>query len=149
MAEAKAGEAQKDKKADLDKEAEGETSKGKVNRMVAIGIVVLVAVIGSGVFFAFKFVEGERQRALNEWQIRLGIVADSRVADINDWFDGNFDVIAELTENASLQIYLTELSDSKGASAALSSEVAVLSMRRAMNGFVGPADILGALPAEL
>jgi response regulator RpfG family c-di-GMP phosphodiesterase len=114
MAEAKAGEAQKDKKADLDKEAEGETSKGKVNRMVAIGIVVLLAVIGSGVFFAFKFVEGERQRALNEWQIRLGIVADSRVADINDWFDGNFDVIAELTENASLQLYLTELSDSKG-----------------------------------
>lgn len=34
-----------------------------------------------------------------------------------------------------------QLSDSKGASAALSSEVAVLSMRRAMNGFVGPADI--------
>ncbi|MCI0361406.1 MAG: MmgE/PrpD family protein [Planctomycetaceae bacterium] len=34
-----------------------------------------------------------------------------------------------------------QLSDSKGASAALSSEVAVLSMRRAMRGFVGPADI--------
>lgn len=34
-----------------------------------------------------------------------------------------------------------QLSDSKGASAALSAEVAVLSARRAMNGFVGPADI--------
>lgn len=34
-----------------------------------------------------------------------------------------------------------QLSDSKGASAAVSAEVAVLSMRRAMNGFVGPADI--------
>jgi 2-methylcitrate dehydratase len=34
-----------------------------------------------------------------------------------------------------------QLSDSKGASAAISSEVAVLSMRRAMRGFVGPADI--------
>jgi 2-methylcitrate dehydratase len=34
-----------------------------------------------------------------------------------------------------------QLSDSKGASAALSAEVAVLSMRRAMRGFVGPADI--------
>jgi len=34
-----------------------------------------------------------------------------------------------------------QLSDSKGASAALSSEAAVLSMRRAMRGFVGPADI--------
>ena len=34
-----------------------------------------------------------------------------------------------------------QLSDSKGASAALSAEIAVLSMKRAMNGFVGPADI--------
>ena len=35
-----------------------------------------------------------------------------------------------------------QLSDSKGASAAISSEVAVLSIRRAMRGFVGPADVL-------
>ncbi len=34
-----------------------------------------------------------------------------------------------------------QLSDSKGASAALSAEVAVMSMRRAMRGFIGPADI--------
>ena len=34
-----------------------------------------------------------------------------------------------------------QLSDSKGASAAISTEVAVLAMRRAMRGFVGPADI--------
>jgi 2-methylcitrate dehydratase len=34
-----------------------------------------------------------------------------------------------------------QLSDSKGASAAVSSEVAVLSARRALRGFVGPADV--------
>lgn len=34
-----------------------------------------------------------------------------------------------------------QLSDSKGASAAISSEVAVLSMKRAMMGFIGPKDI--------
>ncbi|MGI9015239.1 MAG: MmgE/PrpD family protein, partial [Phycisphaerales bacterium] len=34
-----------------------------------------------------------------------------------------------------------QLSDSKGASAAISTEVAVLSMQRAMDGFVGPKDI--------
>ncbi len=34
-----------------------------------------------------------------------------------------------------------QLSDSKGASAAISAEAAVLSMRRAMRGFIGPADI--------
>merc|ERR1719436_2093704 len=34
-----------------------------------------------------------------------------------------------------------QLSDSKGASAAISTEAAVLSMRRAMRGFVGPKDV--------
>jgi len=34
-----------------------------------------------------------------------------------------------------------QLSDSKGASAAISTEAAVLAMRRAMRGFVGPADV--------
>jgi 2-methylcitrate dehydratase len=34
-----------------------------------------------------------------------------------------------------------QLSDSKGASAAISTEVAILSMRRAMRGFIGPRDI--------
>jgi 2-methylcitrate dehydratase len=34
-----------------------------------------------------------------------------------------------------------QLSDSKGASAAISAEVAVVSMRRAMRGFIGPADV--------
>lgn len=34
-----------------------------------------------------------------------------------------------------------QLSDSKGASAAISTEAAVLSMRRAMRGFIGPRDI--------
>src|SRR5262245_47547027 len=37
--------------------------------------------------------------------------------------------------------YGEQLSDSKGASAAISAEVAVLSMQRAMRGFTGPADI--------
>lgn len=35
----------------------------------------------------------------------------------------------------------TQLSDSKGASAALSTEVALMCLKRAMMGFVGPADI--------
>ena len=76
--------AQNQSKRDLDKEAADATPKGKVNRIVAIGVAVLVVVIAAGVFFSFRFVEDERQRALNEWQIRLGIVADSRVAAINE-----------------------------------------------------------------
>jgi 2-methylcitrate dehydratase len=34
-----------------------------------------------------------------------------------------------------------QLSDSKGASAALSTEAAIMSIQRAMKGFIGPKDI--------
>ncbi len=100
-------------KPDLDKEAAEAAPRGKVNRIVAIGVLVLVVVITAGVFFSFRFVEDERQRALNEWQIRLGIVADSRVAAINEWIQGNFYTIRDLTENASLQLYLTEIAQAR------------------------------------
>ena len=101
---------------DLDKEAEAETPKGRVNQVVALSAAILVIVIGAGVFFSFQFVESERLRTLNEWQIRLGIVADSRVAEINNWVEDNFDTIAELTENASLQLYMTELEGARSSS---------------------------------
>lgn len=94
--------------------AEEEVPRRRVNTIVAVSIVVLALIVAAGVYFSFKFVEDERQRALNEWQIRLGIVADSRVAAVNEWVKRNMDVIAELTENQSLQLYMTELAEAQG-----------------------------------
>ena len=94
--------------------AEEQVPHRRVNTIVAGAIVVLVLIVAAGVYFSFKFVEDERQRALNEWQIRLGIVADSRVAAVNDWIERNMDVIGELTENQSLQLYMTELAQAQG-----------------------------------
>ena len=135
-----------DTEVDRDKEAEEETKKGRVNLIVGIIIVVMIAVIGAGVFFSFRFVESERQRALNEWQIRLGIVADSRVADINEWMELNFDSIAELTENASLQLYMSELSDANNDKTGVTDATAQQGYLRNLlvavadrNGFAPPA----------
>ena len=41
----------------------------------------MIAVLVAGVFFAFQFVEDERKQELNQWQIRLGIVADTGRGD--------------------------------------------------------------------
>jgi PAS domain S-box-containing protein len=86
----------------------------RVSRVVAGAVVILAAVVAAGVFFAFRFVEGERQRDLQAWQIRLGIVADSRAAAVDDWLEQNFAVLRELAQNASLQLYMTELSLAQG-----------------------------------
>ncbi|MCR4377115.1 MAG: PAS domain-containing protein [Rhodospirillales bacterium] len=97
--------------------AQLENVKRPVNKFVAIGTVVMLCAVAASIFFAFKFVEDERARSLQEWQVRLGIVADSRSAAINDWLGANFKTMRELAENASLQLYMSEIVAAQNAAA--------------------------------
>lgn len=86
-----------------------ETTKPKINKM-AIAIVSAIAIaVGGAVFGVFAFVESERQRDIQAWQVRLGIIADSRTAAVNDWVEFNFGHMRELAQNASLQLYLSDI----------------------------------------
>ena len=50
-------------------------------KMGLTGLAVLIAA-SIGFFFVLQFVQSERARELQRWQTRLGIVADSRAADV-------------------------------------------------------------------
>lgn len=80
-----------------------------VNKIVVASGVVLLAIAIIGVFLVFRFIESERQRELQQWQIRMGIVADSRAAAVTEWIEQQFATMRELADNASLQLYMTEL----------------------------------------
>ena len=73
---------------------------------ITLAIVVGIALAIGGVFY---FISQERERDIQSWQIRLGIVADSRAAAVNSWVDQNFKHLRELAENASLQVYMSSL----------------------------------------
>jgi len=76
-------------------------------RRTMLGVVGLLAVCAAlGVFLAFNFVQAERARTLQQWQVRLGIVADSRSADVSQWLDQQFSTMRNLAQNASLQMYV-------------------------------------------
>lgn len=92
-----------------DAAAQLEDVKRPINKLVSIGLVVMITAMAASIYFAFKFVEDERARALQEWQVRLSIVADSRSAAVNDWMAANFKAMRELAENASLQLYMSEI----------------------------------------
>ncbi|MDA1091220.1 MAG: hypothetical protein O3A85_13020 [Proteobacteria bacterium] len=84
-------------------------AKRQVNK-TALGIGIGMAVaVGLAIFGSFYFIEGERQREVQAWQVRLGIVADSRTQAVNEWIAQNFAYMRELSENASLQLYVSEL----------------------------------------
>ena len=97
----------------------------KVGDWIVVGAAVGLVILAVGaIFFSFRFVENERTREMQAWQIRLGIVADSRAAAIDEWIARNFAALKELTENASLQLYMTELELGQGDKAAITDEAA-------------------------
>ncbi|GLQ06193.1 HD domain-containing phosphohydrolase [Sneathiella chinensis] len=92
--------------ADIDNELE---ERGKVNRTLWFSAVILLAVVVAGVWGTVAFVDKQRERELQNWEIRLGIVANHRKESVDNWLAEQKKTIASLAENASLQVYLTQL----------------------------------------
>ena len=124
--------------------AASRADRGRVNAMVATIVVLLTTVIVLAVIVAHRFVEDERQRGTQAWQTRLGIVADSRAAAANEWFDRSFETLRDLAENASLQLYLTELVQAGGDRGAVTDEPAQAGYLR--NLLVATANQSGFVP---
>ncbi|MFT5487558.1 MAG: HD-GYP domain-containing protein (c-di-GMP phosphodiesterase class II) [Paracoccaceae bacterium] len=70
----------------------------------AIAVAALV-----GVIFVFLFADAQHARDQRAWEERLGIVADTRSADIEKWVESQYRELGGLAENASLQLYMSEL----------------------------------------
>lgn len=85
------------------------TEKKSTYKALSLGVLLLMAVVIAGIWGTFKFVEEQRARDLRNWEVRLGIVADSRAASVDDWLRKQEQAIGTLANNASLQVYLTQL----------------------------------------
>lgn len=89
------------------------SSSGALFKMIATGLAIVVAAVIGGVL-VFQFIDAERAREMQRWQVRLGIIADSRFAEIDQWMDSQLDELRGLASNESLQLYMTILYDADG-----------------------------------
>ncbi len=103
---------------------ERDESAGKINRNVAIAGAILLLCAVLGMVTVHRFVKAEGERDLQQWQVRLGIVAASRAQAVREWRDRQFETLSGLADNLSLQIYLTEFSLSRGQSGAVTDQSA-------------------------
>src|SRR4029453_8810388 len=85
-------------------------SSGNIALLITAAVLLVIAIGGTALMI--RFVDSEWQRELRAWQVRLGIVADSRFAAVDDWLDRQFEELAGLADNASLQLYMTQLATS-------------------------------------
>lgn len=115
-------------------------------RMVlALVAACAVAVLAAGFVLVQNLVADERARDLRGWQVRLGIVADSRTAAVADWLERQLDAVGGIAQSASVQLYMTELALARGDRAGVSEEAAQAGYLRNLllvtadrTGFAGP-----------
>lgn len=82
---------------------------------IVIPVVALVLLVLVGAFFINAYIDSERERDLQQWEARLGLVADAKVESIQAFLTRTFDDLGEMADNASLQLYLGELLQARAA----------------------------------
>ncbi|MCK6449443.1 MAG: PAS domain-containing protein [Alphaproteobacteria bacterium] len=103
----------------------GGTSGGRRRYVFSIlGAVLLSAATMAALIGIVRFADAERERELAGWRARLGIVADSRLAQVQGWIDAQLAEMRALAENQSVQLYLTELELAQGDRSAVTDEPA-------------------------
>lgn len=119
-------------------------------RFIALGLIagaVLGAVVGLVVLF--RTVTAQREAEMVVWQSRLGQLAEQQTFGIDRWINTHFTTLRALADNASLQIYMTTLtqggSDSDVVLAQRKFLTDLLTVTAERNGFTERA----ALPPEL
>lgn len=85
--------------------------KGGFDPKIIFPAVILVALAVFGVWAISKFMANERQRELTQWQAVLGVVADSRAAEVERWLQRNLADLTSLADNESVQIYVGSIDD--------------------------------------
>lgn len=103
-----------------------ETSGNPIVKMILTAVVILIAAIVGGIA-VFGFIAAEREREMTRWQVRMGIIADSRFNELDKWINTQLGELRGISANESVQLYMTILYDAEdGASGDASAEAEYL-----------------------
>lgn len=91
-----------------------EEKKAKFDLRIVFPAIILLLIAIIGVVAVSYFVAQERQREETQWQLRMGIVADSRFTDVDRWLNRQLDELGGLAKNESVQIYTDQINELSG-----------------------------------
>ncbi len=75
-----------------------------------LGIGSIILLIGAaGIASLALFLQHERARDTAQWRDKLNLIADTQARGVSGWVQNQFRELSSLADNASLQIYFTQL----------------------------------------
>ena len=80
------------------------------NKPVLYAFVLLLLFISGSIWLVLEYVSAEKQRDIDAWQARLGVMAESQQHAVESWFDKQLENINELASNPLMQLYVSQLS---------------------------------------
>ncbi|HHO59442.1 MAG TPA: hypothetical protein ENJ64_04310, partial [Thiotrichales bacterium] len=82
----------------------------KTNRAALGASVLLLIFIGVCVWLVFQYVASEEKRDLQNWQERLGLMAEAQKRSVERWLSKQTEALQTLADNPLVQLYVSELS---------------------------------------
>jgi len=85
--------------------------KGDPRMVLKIGATFagIVAAVAATFYLVLSFVNDARDRDIQAWQVRLGIIADSRASAVEAWIGRQYNTLEGLADNQALKLYFTRL----------------------------------------
>ena len=80
------------------------------NKPVLYAFVLLLLFISGSIWLVLEYVSAEKQRDIDAWQARLGVMAESQQHAVESWFDKQLENINALASNPLMQLYVSQLS---------------------------------------
>lgn len=83
----------------------------QMRRRAGLALACLLLVAVAAVLGIAGFADTERERLVEEWNVRLGLVADSRKAAVERWLNDRRSEVLRLASNRTVQFFLVDLRD--------------------------------------
>jgi HD-GYP domain-containing protein (c-di-GMP phosphodiesterase class II) len=92
-------------------------ARGKFDLRILFPLLLLVLLAVAGIWAINQFVRQEQQQEQTQWQVRMGIIADSRSAEVNRWLDRQTKDLTGIADNESVQLYVSSIAEFNAAGA--------------------------------
>lgn len=80
-----------------------------------ISVFIVVLLLALAVLMALQFAQNQYQRDLRGWQVKLSLIADSRLDAVDNWLEQQFSTVRNVAENPTVRSFMARENASEGA----------------------------------